>query len=64
MSNSVDGRMNAECFVQCRYKDAEAAEAHKNSPHFAQAIKEGMAGKLAAPPNIQTVKRQGGFRRG
>jgi len=46
------------------YKDAEAAAAHKNSAHVAQAIKEGLEGKIAAPPNIQVVKRKGGFRRG
>jgi len=46
------------------YKDAASAEAHKNSAHFAEAIKIGMEGKLAAPPKIQIVKRKGGFRRG
>lgn len=46
------------------YKDAAAAQAHKETAHFADAMKEGMSGKLAAPPKIQVVERKGGFRRG
>ncbi|KAE9989499.1 hypothetical protein EG327_002622 [Venturia inaequalis] len=46
------------------YKDAAAVQAHKESPHIAEAMKEGMKGKLAAPLKIQRVERKGGFRRG
>ena len=45
------------------YKDAAAAEAHKESAHFAEARKA-MDGKLSATPSIQVVVRKGGFRRG
>lgn len=46
------------------YKDAAAVEAHKQTAHYAEAMKEGLGGKLAAPPKIQLVERKGGFRRG
>ncbi|KAF2428739.1 hypothetical protein EJ08DRAFT_318294 [Tothia fuscella] len=46
------------------YKDQEAVDAHKNSSHFKEAMKVGMEGKLAAPPNIQVIHKKGGFRRG
>jgi len=45
------------------YKDAAAAEAHKDSAHFAEARKA-MDGKLSTAPSIQVVVRKGGFRRG
>ncbi|QDS73830.1 hypothetical protein FKW77_006391 [Venturia effusa] len=44
------------------YKDAAAAQAHKESAHFAETLK-GMSGKLASPPKVQFVERKGGFRR-
>lgn len=46
------------------YKDDAAVQAHRESAHFAEAMKEGMSDKLAAPPKIQLVERKGGFRRG
>ena len=40
-----------------------ALEAHRASEHFAQALKDGLEGKLAAHPAINVVQPCGGFTR-
>lgn len=38
-----------------------AYEVHRSSEHVARAVKEGMEGKVAAPPSIHIVKPVAGF---
>ncbi|KAF2666802.1 hypothetical protein BT63DRAFT_319407 [Microthyrium microscopicum] len=46
-----------------RYKDQAAAEAHRNTPHFAEAIKAG-DDWLAEPTKVYPLSNFGGFSRG
>jgi len=45
-----------------RYKNQQAVQDHKNSPHFAEAMKQG-GESLAAPPKLQILTQQAGFNR-